>query len=175
MGKRKKEEPAAQIAGKDNLQRMNFLYQMAHTVMSVNPKNVQLARYYTSTLKNISKTCVQRQDPSVKRTICKRCDSLLIPGVTATVRIRAKREKHVVVTCLECRMVRRFLARKDYQLWTELPTSLASQQHKTATATHKKHDSKTSASTSGERNHSKSKSLAAGKKNNGGSKTFTAD
>ncbi|CAH1274103.1 RPP21 [Branchiostoma lanceolatum] len=137
MGKRKKADTVGQIAGKDNFQRMNFLYQMAHTVMSVNPNNAQLARYYTSTLKRISKNCVQRQDPSVKRTICKRCDSLLIPGVTATVRIRAKREKHVVVTCLECRMVRRFLARKDYQLWTELPTSLGSQR-KTTGATDKK-------------------------------------
>ncbi|KAI8494968.1 Ribonuclease P protein subunit p21 [Branchiostoma belcheri] len=150
MGKKKTADPVGQMAGRDNFQRMNFLYQMAHTVMSTNPNNVQLARFYTSTLKKVSKTSVQRQDPSVKRTICKRCDSLLIPGVTATVRIRAKREKHVVVTCLECRMVRRFLARKDYQLWTDLPTSLVPQRN---SATNKKEDSETRGSTADKKKH----------------------
>lgn len=30
------------------------------------------------------------RDPSVKRTVCKKCYSLLIPGVTATTRQRSK-------------------------------------------------------------------------------------
>lgn len=30
-----------------------------------------------------------------------------------------KRERHIVVTCLDCRTVRRYLCRPDYVLWSE--------------------------------------------------------
>lgn len=31
-----------------------------------------------------------RRDPSIKRTLCKKCNSLLIPGVTASLRIKSE-------------------------------------------------------------------------------------
>ena len=39
--------------------------------------------------------------PHIKRTICKRCDLLLVPGVTATVRVRGKvnRERGATQMC----------------------------------------------------------------------------
>ena len=74
-------------------------------------------------------------DPTIKRTICKSCDTLLLPGITATHRMRgtllfsrnarlislfsASREKHLVVRCLTCGEVKRFLAREGYKLWSE--------------------------------------------------------
>ncbi|XP_030060019.1 ribonuclease P protein subunit p21 isoform X2 [Microcaecilia unicolor] len=76
------------VKDKEAFQRLSFLYQAAHCVLAQNPENVELARFYCHTQKTISKRLVLRQDPSVKRTICKRCYSLLLPGITATVRQR---------------------------------------------------------------------------------------
>ncbi|XP_038572390.1 ribonuclease P protein subunit p21 isoform X2 [Micropterus salmoides] len=73
---------------KDAYQRLNYLYQAAHCVLSQTPENVELARFYCFTQKTIARRLVLRQDPSVKRQLCKKCCSLLIPGVTATTRQR---------------------------------------------------------------------------------------
>lgn len=70
-------------------------------------------------MKSIARKLVIRLDPSIKRVICKSCDSLLIPGVSCTHRLRGRREKHVTVTCLSCGMTKRFLARKQYKLFSE--------------------------------------------------------
>lgn len=59
------------------------------------------------------------RDPSIKRTICKHCHTLLIPGITARVRVRRRRERHIVVTCLECQTIKRYLCRANYVLWSE--------------------------------------------------------
>ncbi|KAL3047460.1 hypothetical protein OYC64_021631 [Pagothenia borchgrevinki] len=95
---------AIQLKDKDAYQRMNYLYQAAHCVLSQNPENVELARFYCFTQKTIARRLVLRQDPSVKRTLCKKCCSLLIPGVTATTRQRRKNSKtrFTVLRCLSC-------------------------------------------------------------------------
>ncbi|XP_051978253.1 ribonuclease P protein subunit p21-like isoform X2 [Xyrauchen texanus] len=77
---------AGNIKDKEAFQRLNFLYQAARCVLAQNSENIELARFYCFTQKTISKRLVLRQDPSVKRTICKKCCTLLVPGVTSTVR-----------------------------------------------------------------------------------------
>ncbi|KAL7396482.1 hypothetical protein ABVT39_006493 [Epinephelus coioides] len=64
-----------------------------------------------------------RRDPSVKRTLCKKCCSLLIPGVTATTRQRRKKRKtrFTVVRCLSCGQSKTLLNDPDYCLWAERP------------------------------------------------------
>lgn len=109
------------VSGQDTFERINFLYQAAYAVVVANPKNVNLARQYCATLLQIGRHQVSRIDPHVKRRICKRCELLLIPGYTCTVRHRSKREKHAVVTCVECATVKRFLSRANYQLWCDNP------------------------------------------------------
>ncbi|MEQ2186516.1 Ribonuclease P protein subunit p21 [Goodea atripinnis] len=79
---------ATHLKDKEAYQRLNYLYQAAHCVLSQSPDNVELARFYCFTQKTIARRLVLRQDPSVKRTLCKKCCSLLIPGVTATTRQR---------------------------------------------------------------------------------------
>ncbi|XP_070579779.1 ribonuclease P protein subunit p21-like [Ptychodera flava] len=126
------------VPNREAFQRMNFLYQAAHCTLVHNPDNVELARFYITTMRTIAKRLVLRIDPSIKRTICKKCNSLLVPGVTATVRMRAKREQHLVVACLSCKAVKRFLAREGYQLWsekTELRVGLQMEQTQTANQT----------------------------------------
>ncbi len=48
----------------------------------------------------------------VKRKFCRRCFTPLIPGVTATIRIRNKGVPTITVRCLNCGYVRRYPARK---------------------------------------------------------------
>ncbi|KAG0032450.1 Ribonuclease P protein subunit p21, partial [Podila clonocystis] len=45
------------------------------------------ARFYASTLREIGRKSVIRIDPSIKRSICLRCEAVLIPYVSAEVRI----------------------------------------------------------------------------------------
>ncbi|GAB1600803.1 ribonuclease P protein subunit p21-like [Argonauta hians] len=108
---------------KESFQRINFLYQAAYLTLTVNPQNTGLVRFYINTLKTIAQRQVLRLDPHLKRTICKKCFSLLVPGLTAKIRSRGSREKHSVVTCLECGMVKRFLWRPDHQLWIDNPAA----------------------------------------------------
>ncbi|XP_068174537.1 ribonuclease P protein subunit p21 [Antennarius striatus] len=120
-----------QIKDKDAYQRLNYLYQAAHCVLSQNPENVELARFYCFTQRTIAKRLVLRQDPSVKRTLCKKCSSLLIPGVTATARQRRKKGKtrFTVVSCLSCGQSKTLLNNPDYCLWVDQPEAQM-QQHK---------------------------------------------
>ncbi|XP_077180836.1 ribonuclease P protein subunit p21 [Paroedura picta] len=113
------------IKDKEAFQRLSFLYQAAHCVLAQNPENQELARFYCHTQNSISRRLVLRQDPSVKRTICKSCFSLLIPGVSSTVRQRKRRnQRWTVVRCLNCGLTKRFLSNPDYKLWSEQPEAL---------------------------------------------------
>ncbi|KAB1261235.1 Ribonuclease P protein subunit p21, partial [Camelus dromedarius] len=71
---------AGPVKDREALQRLSFLYQ--------EPENQALARFYCHTERNIAKRLVLRRDPSVKRTLCRGCSSLLIPGLTCTQRQR---------------------------------------------------------------------------------------
>ncbi|XP_031724172.1 ribonuclease P protein subunit p21 [Anarrhichthys ocellatus] len=114
---------AAQMKDKDAYQRLNYLYQAAHCVLSQNPENVELARFYCFTQKTIARRLVLRQDPSVKRTLCKKCCSLLVPGVTASTRQRRKNRKarFTVVRCLSCEQSKTLLNDPDHCLWVDRP------------------------------------------------------
>ncbi|KAG7488352.1 hypothetical protein MATL_G00034450 [Megalops atlanticus] len=124
---------AGNIKDKEAFQRLNFLYQAAHCVLAQNPENVELARFYCYTQRTISKRLVLRQDPSVKRTMCKKCYSLLVPGVTATVRQRKsrKRECRTLVRCLSCGQTRRFLNDPEHHLWVDQPEAQLENQTQT--------------------------------------------
>lgn len=120
---------ATQIKDKEALQRLNFLYQAAHCVLAANPENVELARFYCHTQKTIGKRLVLRQDPSIKRTICKRCSSLLLSGITCTVRQRKRRgQRLTLIRCLSCGLTKRFLNNPNYKLWSEQPEALLENQ-----------------------------------------------
>ncbi|KAK2179318.1 hypothetical protein NP493_498g00010 [Ridgeia piscesae] len=99
--------------------RINFLYQAAHRVLLESPNNTGLVRFYAYTLRSIAMKNVLRLDPTIKRTLCKKCSMLLIPGVTATVRHRGHKQRHTVVTCLECNVSKRFVTSSTHTLWCE--------------------------------------------------------
>ncbi|KAI8928860.1 hypothetical protein BC831DRAFT_446929 [Entophlyctis helioformis] len=57
-------------------------------------------------MKQVAKRLVVRLDPHVKRTICKRCFTVLVPGVTMTVRTSDKPVPRVEMTCTCCSRMR---------------------------------------------------------------------
>jgi RNase P subunit RPR2 len=90
-----------------------FSFQAAHTALQTG--NKVMSRFYVQTMRAIAQRLVLRlyavslfiystsnslhreflydsactsSDPAIKRTLCKRCSQLLIPGITASVRIR---------------------------------------------------------------------------------------
>ncbi|EJD03012.1 Rpr2-domain-containing protein [Fomitiporia mediterranea MF3/22] len=71
-----------------------------------------LARSYVKSMKIIGQKTNVKMDPSVKRTLCKGCNTLLMPGVTAKVRVKPlPSHGHAVnYTCMHCSFSRRIPA-----------------------------------------------------------------
>ena len=98
--------------------RMNFLYQAAHTILDdknseeksnskTTKSNQIVAAYYTQLMVGIGHKSVLRSSKELKRTICKGCRSLLVPGKTATVKIKTK-EKRIGSQCNVCKTEKLF-------------------------------------------------------------------
>ncbi|XP_076366797.1 ribonuclease P protein subunit p21-like isoform X2 [Tachypleus tridentatus] len=92
-----------------------------HKTIAKFPENLGLLYYYGFTLQMISQRTTSKLDHNIKSFICKRCNILLYPGLTSTVRLKTKRSKHRVVTCMVCGRRKRFLCRRDYQVWYDKP------------------------------------------------------
>ncbi|CAK8690286.1 unnamed protein product [Clavelina lepadiformis] len=118
MGKKKRKLGRA-VQKKDVFQRLNFLYQASYTALSMKPANHELARYYAATMKALALRNVVRLSPQIKRTICKKCGIILVPGVTCKVRNRSGRERFTMVHCLDCGYSRRFFLDPNYSLWND--------------------------------------------------------
>ena len=113
------------VVNRDIIQRLNFLYQASVYLSSCNPPKSprlvstrDLAKDYISTMRAVGKrTTVRmyvlssrsrlirldqehRRDPAVKRTLCKGCNITLIPGATATVRIKSLWQIHLSLSLL---------------------------------------------------------------------------
>eukprot|EP01097_Dermamoeba_algensis_P010519 TRINITY_DN7836_c0_g1_i1.p1 TRINITY_DN7836_c0_g1~~TRINITY_DN7836_c0_g1_i1.p1 ORF type:complete len:136 (+),score=11.00 TRINITY_DN7836_c0_g1_i1:122-529(+) len=84
---------------------MNFLYQASLCVL---PSTPFLSRYYVTQMKEVAMKNVVRLDKEIKRTICKGCCGVLVPGWSSTVRVEPRRQSHVVVKCASCGTVKRF-------------------------------------------------------------------
>ncbi|EDR11615.1 uncharacterized protein LACBIDRAFT_314015 [Laccaria bicolor S238N-H82] len=71
-----------------------------------------LARSYVHALKVVGQKTTVKMDPSIKRTLCKGCNVVLVPGSTAFVRVkRSSSHGHsVVYTCTGCKTSRRIPA-----------------------------------------------------------------
>jgi ribonuclease P protein subunit RPR2 len=80
-------------------QRIQLLFQKAKSVYRDNPK---LSSRYIATARKIAMAAKIPLPTVYKRQICKSCNTLLVQGDNCRVRIRQKREPHVVITCLSC-------------------------------------------------------------------------
>jgi ribonuclease P protein subunit RPR2 len=90
-------------------QRIQILFQQAKKVYRDNP---QLSSRYVETARKIAMAAKIRLPTVYRRQICKNCNMLLVQGANCRVRIKQKRELHVVVTCLNCGYQTRMLLRK---------------------------------------------------------------
>eukprot|EP00005_Dracoamoeba_jomungandri_P007268 CAMPEP_0174263096 /NCGR_PEP_ID=MMETSP0439-20130205/17128_1 /TAXON_ID=0 /ORGANISM="Stereomyxa ramosa, Strain Chinc5" /LENGTH=304 /DNA_ID=CAMNT_0015348243 /DNA_START=54 /DNA_END=965 /DNA_ORIENTATION=+ len=59
-------------------------------------------------MRAVANRMVIRISREVKRTYCKKCNTLLIPGISAIVRLKSKRQDHLVVTCSYCSFIKRY-------------------------------------------------------------------
>ena len=89
--------PAKRIA----LQRISKLMEAARDELERNPDR---SRRYVQLARAISTRCKVRI-PRLRRKICRRCNTLMIPGKTFRVRIRKGR---AIYTCMSCGRVYRF-------------------------------------------------------------------
>ncbi|MEM2108666.1 MAG: ribonuclease P [Candidatus Bathyarchaeia archaeon] len=90
-------------------QRIRILFHQARRVHKSNP---QLSRRYITIARKIAMAAKIRLPTAYKRQICRKCNTLLVPGDNCRVRIKQKREPHVVITCLNCGHMTRIVLRK---------------------------------------------------------------
>ncbi|XP_072777228.1 ribonuclease P protein subunit p21 [Taeniopygia guttata] len=97
---------AAPVRDREALQRLNFLFQAAHWAQRRSPG---LARFLLRTQRAAARRLVLRMAPGVKRRLCRRCCSLLLPGEGSGTRLRGRGQPRLVLRCLTCGHGRRYL------------------------------------------------------------------
>jgi ribonuclease P protein subunit RPR2 len=89
-------------------ERIQVLFQQALRTYKTDP---QLAQSYIGTARKIAMAARLRLPVVYTRRICRNCNTLLIPGESSRIRIKPKRETHIVVTCLKCGSLKRIPVR----------------------------------------------------------------
>lgn len=109
----------------ENQERINYLVQASRALglTAGSSASVQSQRGLAAQLGSLAgavgRRCVLRLAPALKRCLCKGCGTALVYGVNAKVRHRSRRQKHLVVTCLTCHTIKRFINNPRHQLWFE--------------------------------------------------------
>jgi len=104
--------------------RVNFLYQAAF-MLNCNSENSSelsdIAQFYSSTLIQVAEKAQVKLHPSLKRTICKKCRSVLVAGISSKVSYEGKQKnKSFVIKCNRCGTIKRFLTtNSEYKIWFE--------------------------------------------------------
>ena len=94
-------------------QRIQILFKQAKQVCKTNP---QLAMQYTKSARKIAMAAKIRLPVEFRRETCKNCNALLVQSYNCRVRIKQKREPHIVITCLNCgNQTRIMLSKKKEQ------------------------------------------------------------
>jgi ribonuclease P protein subunit RPR2 len=93
-------------------QRIQILFKQAKKVAKPDPKHA--ARYVLSARK-LAMAAKIRIPVEFRWETCKECNALFVQGVNCRVRIKQKREPHVVVTCLNCGNQTRILLKRKME------------------------------------------------------------
>jgi ribonuclease P protein subunit RPR2 len=94
-------------------QRIQILFRQAEKARKENP---QLASRYVEVARKIAMAAKIRLPPEYRRRVCRNCNALLVVGDNCRVRIKQRREPHLVVTCLACGHQSRVLLRKKKEV-----------------------------------------------------------
>src|SRR4030042_1000 len=81
------------------LQRVQTLFRLANGIFSEDPA---LAQRYVDIARRIAMAARIHLPKEYRRQVCRHCKSFILPGVNCRVRVRQRREPHVVITCLKC-------------------------------------------------------------------------
>ena len=76
-------------------------------------KKPQLANRYVDLAKRIGMKCRVKIPPHLKMRICKQCGSFLVSGANSRVRTRPDGKGRVVITCLNCWMIKRYPMKRE--------------------------------------------------------------
>jgi ribonuclease P protein subunit RPR2 len=79
--------------------RIHTLFDLAREIIHDDPG---LAQHYVDTARKIAMATRVRIPDEYRRQVCKHCKGFMVPGVTCRVRLKQKRQPHVVITCLRC-------------------------------------------------------------------------
>jgi ribonuclease P protein subunit RPR2 len=80
-------------------QRIQNLYRLANETVKTDP---DLARRYIHLMRRIAQRTRTKIPQNIRDRVCKKCDTPLIPGYNATIRINQKREPHITTRCQTC-------------------------------------------------------------------------
>jgi len=90
-------------------QRIEILFEQAQKTAQTDPK---VATQYVESARRIAMAVKIRLPLEFRRRTCKECNTLFIHGINCRVRVKQKREPHVVVTCLNCGNQTRYMMKK---------------------------------------------------------------
>ncbi len=95
-------------------QRIEILFEQARKVGRTDPK---LAMQYIASARRIAMAARIRLPKEFRHEACKECNALFVHGVNCRVRVKQKREPHIVVTCLNCgNQIRMLLKPREEQV-----------------------------------------------------------
>jgi ribonuclease P protein subunit RPR2 len=107
-------------------QQWNHLYQIAQFSLYKHVQNRQrslnehaVSGYYAYLSVNVAKKSLLKIEPQVKRHLCKGCEGLLLPGVTARVRFLKKPSSVIEWKCIRCQARKKFPSIRHYKAWFE--------------------------------------------------------
>jgi len=91
------------------MERIQTLFRLARETFRQDPA---LTQRYVDTARKIAMATKIRLPREYRRQVCRHCKSFILPGVNCRVRIKQRREPHVVITCLNCGKQTRILLKK---------------------------------------------------------------
>ena len=81
------------------MQRIRTLFHLARETVHEDPA---LAQRYVDIARKVAMAAKVRLPRKYRRQVCPHCKSFILPGVNCRVRVKQRREPHVVITCLNC-------------------------------------------------------------------------
>lgn len=80
-------------------ERINYLMRLADDVFLQDPERAQR---YVDLSRRVGMRNRVRLPKIWRRRICRNCKAFLWPGVNCRIRLRTRRQPHIVVTCFKC-------------------------------------------------------------------------
>ena len=81
------------------LQHVRTLFRLATETFHEDP---MLAQRYVNIARKVAMAAKVRLPKEYRLEVCRHCKSFILPGVNCRVRVKQRREPHLVITCLVC-------------------------------------------------------------------------